>query len=57
MPSEQDASGDCALPSHAGGLAGSGNLDRLVDTARDYAKTSTAENTHKGGDRPIRTSR
>ncbi|TMV07490.1 tyrosine-type recombinase/integrase [Arenibacterium halophilum] len=36
-----------ALPAHAGGLAGSGTLDRLVDTARDYAKASTAENTNK----------
>ncbi|MEM9843379.1 MAG: tyrosine-type recombinase/integrase [Pseudomonadota bacterium] len=33
-----------ALPSH---VAGSGTLDRLVDTARDYAKASTAENTSK----------
>ena len=33
-----------ALPSH---VAGSGNLDRLVDTARDYARASTAENTNK----------
>ena len=32
------------LPSH---IAGSGTLDRLVDTARDYAKASTAENTNK----------
>jgi integrase len=36
-----------ALPAHAGGLAGSGALDRLVDTARDYAQASTAENTNK----------
>jgi integrase len=28
-------------------VAGSGTLDRLVDTARDYAKASTAENTNK----------
>jgi len=33
-----------ALPSH---VAGSGTLDRLIDTARDYAKASTAENTNK----------
>ncbi|WP_299734121.1 tyrosine-type recombinase/integrase [uncultured Tateyamaria sp.] len=33
-----------ALPSH---VAGSGTLDRLVDTARDYAKASTSENTNK----------
>jgi len=32
------------LPVH---VAGSGTLDRLVDTARDYAITSTAENTNK----------
>ncbi|MDE4142135.1 tyrosine-type recombinase/integrase [Phaeobacter gallaeciensis] len=32
------------LPVH---VAGSGTLDRLVDTARDYAKASTAENTNK----------
>jgi integrase len=28
-------------------VAGSGTLDRLVDTARDYAKASTADNTNK----------
>jgi integrase len=33
-----------ALPAH---VAGSGTLDWLVDTARDYAKASTAENTNK----------
>ncbi|MEM7710742.1 MAG: tyrosine-type recombinase/integrase [Pseudomonadota bacterium] len=33
-----------ALPSH---VAGSGTLDRLVETARDYARASTAENTNK----------
>ena len=33
-----------ALPAY---VAGSGTLDRLVDTARDYAKASTAENTNK----------
>lgn len=36
-----------ALPSH---VAGSGTLDRLVDTARDYAKAATAENTNKAYD-------
>lgn len=41
----ESANGDeIALPSH---VAGSGTLDRLVDTARDYAKASTAENTNK----------
>jgi len=29
------------------GLAGSGTLDRLVDTAREYARQATAENTNK----------
>ena len=33
-----------ALPSH---VAGSGTLDRLIDTARDYAEASTAGNTNK----------
>ncbi len=33
-----------ALPSH---LAGSGTFDRLVDSARDYARASMAENTNK----------
>jgi integrase len=32
------------LPSH---LAGSGSLDRLVDTARDYARAAASENTLK----------
>ncbi|MEP0247299.1 MAG: tyrosine-type recombinase/integrase, partial [Roseibium sp.] len=32
-----------ALPSH---IAGSGSLDRLVDTARDYARQATSENTN-----------
>ena len=32
------------LPVH---VAGSGTLGRLIDTARDYAKASTAENTNK----------
>ncbi|MDF9301996.1 tyrosine-type recombinase/integrase [Tritonibacter mobilis] len=36
--------GPIALPAH---VASSGTLDRLVDTARDYAKASTAENTNK----------
>lgn len=35
---------EIALPSH---VAGSGSLDRLVETARDYARASTAENTQK----------
>jgi len=41
---DQAKSDGIALPSH---VAGSGTLDRLVDTARDYAKASTAENTNK----------
>lgn len=40
----QEKSNGIALPSH---VAGSGALDRLVDSARDYAKASTAENTNK----------
>jgi len=36
--------GTLNLPSF---VASSGTLDRLVDTARDYAKASTAENTNK----------
>ncbi|WP_299774089.1 tyrosine-type recombinase/integrase [uncultured Tateyamaria sp.] len=43
-PTDNDA---LALRSHTGGLAGSGALDRLVDTARTYAQASTAENTNK----------
>ena len=42
--SKHSDSDSIALPSH---VAGSGTLDRLVDTARDYAKASTAENTNK----------
>lgn len=41
---DQEKSDGIALPSH---VAGSGTLDRLVDTARGYAKASTAENTNK----------
>ncbi len=41
---DQVKSDAIALPSH---VAGSGTLDRLVETARDYAKASTAENTNK----------
>ena len=41
---DQNAKGarDIALPDH---IAGSGSLDRLVDTARAYAAQATAENT------------
>jgi integrase len=42
--SEQDRTGDIALPSH---VAGSGTLDRLVDTARDYARSAASDNTLK----------
>ncbi len=42
--SAPSADNTIALPAH---VAGSGALDRLVDTARDYAKASTAENTYK----------
>lgn len=46
---QRDGSGvpgdaDLALPAH---LAGSGALDRLVETARDYARAAAAENTLK----------
>lgn len=40
-PSDSDA---IALPEH---VAGSGTLDRLVDTARDYARAAVSENTLK----------
>ena len=39
-----DSHASVALPSH---VAGSGYLDRLIETARDFAKASTAENTNK----------
>nr|WP_210879725.1 tyrosine-type recombinase/integrase [Roseovarius autotrophicus] len=42
--SEQDQTSHIAMPAH---VAGSGNLDRLVDTARDYARAATSENTLK----------
>ena len=45
----QEKSDGTALPEHAGslaGLAGSGTLDRLVDTARNYAEQATAANTN-----------
>lgn len=35
---------DVALPDH---VAGSGTLDRLVETARDYAQAAAAENTQR----------
>ena len=40
---DRDA-GQLTLPTH---VAGSGSLDRLFDTARDYAKASTSKNTNK----------
>ncbi|WP_426037296.1 tyrosine-type recombinase/integrase [Cypionkella sp. TWP1-2-1b2] len=45
-PHESVGLGDLAiaLPSH---VAGSGTLDRLVETARDYARQATSENTLK----------
>jgi integrase len=48
-PNERDESvapeeGALSLPSH---IAGSGTLDRLVDTAREYARAATSENTLK----------
>lgn len=47
---EPSDSAPTAQPSRVGGLAGlagSGTLDRLIDTARDYARAATAENTNK----------
>ena len=41
---DHETSDPLSLPSH---IAGSGKLDRLVDTARDYARAATAENTNK----------
>lgn len=41
---DQEKSGSLTLPSH---VAGSGTLDRLVETARDYAKHAASENTLK----------
>ncbi|MEY8828918.1 tyrosine-type recombinase/integrase [Sedimentitalea sp. XS_ASV28] len=42
--SDQQESAGIALPSH---IAGSGTLDRLVDTARDYARAAASDNTLK----------
>ena len=39
-----EESDDIALPAH---VAGSGTLDRLVDTARDYARAAASDNTLK----------
>jgi len=41
---DQGQSETIALPSH---VAGSGTLDRLVETARDYARAAASENTLK----------
>lgn len=41
---DQSNQNSIALPVH---VAGSGSLDRLVDQARGYAETATAENTNK----------
>lgn len=41
---DHEESDGIALPSH---VAGSGTLDRLVDTARDYARAAASENTLK----------
>ena len=43
-PGVQDETGPVALPAH---VAGSGALDRLVKTARDYARAAVSENTLK----------
>lgn len=42
--SDPAARAPIALPPH---VAGSGNLDRLVDTARDYARAAASDNTLK----------
>ena len=42
--SEQDEIDEITLPAH---VAGSGTLDRLVETARDYARAAASENTLK----------
>ncbi len=41
---DREESDGIALPAH---VAGSGNLDRLVDTARDYARAAASDNTLK----------
>ena len=41
---DQEKSDDISLPAH---VAGSGSLDRLVDTARNYARAAASENTLK----------
>lgn len=43
-PPEQDGSSAIALPAH---VAGSGTLERLVDTARDYARAAISDNTRR----------
>ncbi|MCA1776961.1 MAG: integrase, partial [Loktanella sp.] len=42
--SAQDKADGISLPAH---IAGSGNLDRLVNTARDYASAAASDNTLK----------
>ena len=41
---DQEKTDDISLPAH---VAGSGSLDRLVDTARDYARAAASDNTLK----------
>lgn len=43
-PDDQGKTAPLALPAH---IAGSGTLDRLVETARDYARQAVSENTLK----------
>lgn len=43
-PAEAGDRADIALPTH---VAGSGALDRLVDTARDYARAALSDNTRR----------
>ena len=41
---DQEKCDDISLPAH---VAGSGSLDRLIDTARDYARAAASDNTLK----------
>ena len=55
---ERDDSADTerdtiALPSH---IAGSGTLDRLVETARDYARQAASPEDHRGSVNPVSSS-
>lgn len=47
VSTEQEPSDTISLPSH---VTGSGSLDRLVDTARGYARAATSDNTRRAYD-------